>query len=185
MGLTALQSHSELKATPHSTEWCEIGRYRPLANCCPVAQAIAYSFIVARQITFRNKIPTAVSCGRSVFHDPRALEPKGPGGVLRGKAVVADDETGPTKALDGSHVLKSNRNDLTCRTHLAQLYPADTGRGRFPQHEKTHRASGPSSIIWSGGFETHIFLCLLAGLTAHCALAWYAPRGEMEYRRPP
>jgi hypothetical protein len=27
MGLTALQPHSELKATPRSTEWCEIGHY--------------------------------------------------------------------------------------------------------------------------------------------------------------
>jgi len=31
MGLTALQPHSEPKATPRSTEWCEIDR-RPLAN---------------------------------------------------------------------------------------------------------------------------------------------------------
>jgi phosphatidylserine/phosphatidylglycerophosphate/cardiolipin synthase-like enzyme len=29
----------------------------------------------------------------SVFYDPRALEPEGPGGVLHAKAVVADDET--------------------------------------------------------------------------------------------
>src|ERR1700747_2035587 len=29
---------------------------RPLAYCCPVAQAIACSFILALQITFRNKI---------------------------------------------------------------------------------------------------------------------------------
>jgi len=28
----------------------------------------------------------------SVFYDPRALEPEGPGGVLHAKAVVADDE---------------------------------------------------------------------------------------------
>src|SRR5580692_637218 len=32
---------------------------RPLANYCPVPQAIACSCILARQITFRNKIPTA------------------------------------------------------------------------------------------------------------------------------
>jgi phosphatidylserine/phosphatidylglycerophosphate/cardiolipin synthase-like enzyme len=29
----------------------------------------------------------------SVFYDPRALEPEGPGGVLHAKAVVADEET--------------------------------------------------------------------------------------------
>ena len=29
----------------------------------------------------------------SVFYDPRALDPEGPGGVLHAKAVVADDET--------------------------------------------------------------------------------------------
>ncbi len=28
-----------------------------------------------------------------VFHDPRALEPEGPGGVLHAKAVVADQDT--------------------------------------------------------------------------------------------
>jgi phosphatidylserine/phosphatidylglycerophosphate/cardiolipin synthase-like enzyme len=28
----------------------------------------------------------------SVFYDPRALDPEGPGGVLHAKAVVADDE---------------------------------------------------------------------------------------------
>jgi len=28
----------------------------------------------------------------SVFYDPRALDPQGPGGVLHAKAVVADDE---------------------------------------------------------------------------------------------
>ena len=32
---------------------------RPLANYCPVPQAIACSCILARQSTFRNKIPTA------------------------------------------------------------------------------------------------------------------------------
>src|SRR5215468_8341043 len=32
---------------------------RPLANYCPVPQAIACSCILARQITFRNKIPAA------------------------------------------------------------------------------------------------------------------------------
>ena len=30
---------------------------RPLANCCPIAQAIACALILALQITFRNKIP--------------------------------------------------------------------------------------------------------------------------------
>jgi phosphatidylserine/phosphatidylglycerophosphate/cardiolipin synthase-like enzyme len=29
----------------------------------------------------------------SVFYDPRALDPEGPGGVLHAKAIVADDET--------------------------------------------------------------------------------------------
>src|SRR6516162_2703372 len=52
MVLTVLQP----KETPRSTEWCEIGR--PLANCCHVPQAIAYCIILARQITFLNKIPT-------------------------------------------------------------------------------------------------------------------------------
>jgi phosphatidylserine/phosphatidylglycerophosphate/cardiolipin synthase-like enzyme len=28
----------------------------------------------------------------SIFYDPRALDPEGPGGVLHAKAVVADDE---------------------------------------------------------------------------------------------
>jgi hypothetical protein len=32
---------------------------RPLANCCPIPQAIECCFIVAREITFRNNIPVA------------------------------------------------------------------------------------------------------------------------------
>ena len=53
MGLTALQA----QATPCYTEWCKIGR--PLANCCPVPQAIACYVILPRQIRFRKKIPGA------------------------------------------------------------------------------------------------------------------------------
>src|ERR1700756_3952023 len=53
MVLTVLQP----KETPRSTEWCEIGR--PLANYCPVPQAIACSFILACQMIFRKKIPAA------------------------------------------------------------------------------------------------------------------------------
>ncbi len=34
----------------------------------------------------------------SVFYDPRALDPEGPGGVLHAKAVVADDEAFITSA---------------------------------------------------------------------------------------
>jgi hypothetical protein len=67
MGLTALQPQSEPKAIPRSTEWCQIGQRRPLANCCPVPQAIPCSFILARQITFRNKIPTVGVLRRPVL----------------------------------------------------------------------------------------------------------------------
>jgi phosphatidylserine/phosphatidylglycerophosphate/cardiolipin synthase-like enzyme len=38
------------------------------------------------------KIDWPGSSRPSVFYDPRALEPEGPGGVLHAKAVVADDE---------------------------------------------------------------------------------------------
>jgi hypothetical protein len=38
MELTALHPRPEPKATPCSTEWCEIAQHGPQANCCPVAQ---------------------------------------------------------------------------------------------------------------------------------------------------
>jgi hypothetical protein len=64
MDLDALQSQPELKTTPRSTEWWEIASTAPLVNCSPVPQAIACSFILVRQITFRNKIFIVyVSCG--------------------------------------------------------------------------------------------------------------------------
>jgi len=37
---------------------CEIGLYGSWQSCSPVPQTIACSFILARQIKFRNKIPT-------------------------------------------------------------------------------------------------------------------------------
>jgi hypothetical protein len=39
MGLPALQPQSELKATPRSTEWCEIVQRHPLANDGPASIA--------------------------------------------------------------------------------------------------------------------------------------------------
>jgi hypothetical protein len=35
MGLTVLEPHSEPKATPRSTDWCEIGQYGPLHTVNP------------------------------------------------------------------------------------------------------------------------------------------------------
>src|SRR5260221_7701675 len=60
VALTALQPQPEPKATPRSTEWCEKRPARPLANCCPVAQAIACSFILARKAGFGTKF---LPCG--------------------------------------------------------------------------------------------------------------------------
>src|SRR6516164_11731049 len=57
--LTALQLHSEPKATPRSYRVVRNPPAQRLAYCCPVAQTIACSFIVACQMTFRNKIPAA------------------------------------------------------------------------------------------------------------------------------
>jgi hypothetical protein len=65
MVLTALQAKSESKATPSSTDWWEIEL--TLANCCPVPQAIACYVIIARQIKFRNKIPTDTRLVVSAF----------------------------------------------------------------------------------------------------------------------
>ena len=59
--LDALQPEREPKATLGSTEWCELPAQR-LANCCPIAQEIGCSFILARQIRFRNKIPATCVC---------------------------------------------------------------------------------------------------------------------------
>ena len=58
MALTALQPHSEAKATPYSHRAVRKRPAQSLVNCCPVAKAIGCCFILARQITFRNKIPT-------------------------------------------------------------------------------------------------------------------------------
>jgi len=58
MDLTVLQPQFERKPTALSTEWCKIGLHGTWQSCCPVPQTIACSFIVARQIKFRNKIPT-------------------------------------------------------------------------------------------------------------------------------
>jgi hypothetical protein len=44
---------------------------RLLANRCLVAQAIAHHVILARQITFRNKIPTAGVLRRLVLSQTR------------------------------------------------------------------------------------------------------------------
>ena len=57
-GLTALRSQSEPKSCTTLHRAVPNRRARPLGNCCPVPQAIACSFILARQITCRNKIPT-------------------------------------------------------------------------------------------------------------------------------
>jgi hypothetical protein len=80
MALPAVQPQPELKATPRSTERCEIGQHGSLANCCPVPQAIGCSFILARHIMFRNKIPTVGILRRPVlittFGDRARLEIK-------------------------------------------------------------------------------------------------------------
>jgi hypothetical protein len=57
MALTALQPQPEPKATPRSAQWCQIGEHGPWQTVVPVPRAIASSFRVALQITFRNKIP--------------------------------------------------------------------------------------------------------------------------------
>jgi hypothetical protein len=58
MALTALQPQSDPKGSPRHTSGAKSAG-TALANCFPFAQAITCSFIVARQIRFRNKIPTA------------------------------------------------------------------------------------------------------------------------------
>ena len=67
MGLTALQPHSEPKATPRSTESCEIGPHGPWQTLVPFHKQLRVHLIVARQIRFRNKIPTVGVLRRSVF----------------------------------------------------------------------------------------------------------------------
>ena len=65
IGLTALQWRPEPKARQRSQEV----RNRPariLANYSPVPQATACSITLARQTTFRNKIPDAVVLRHSV-----------------------------------------------------------------------------------------------------------------------
>src|SRR5262252_1337410 len=65
MALTALQSQRQPQHDHARTERCRNRPARPLANCCPVAQAMAYCLILDFQLTFRNKIPAA--------RDPAAL----------------------------------------------------------------------------------------------------------------
>ena len=60
LGLRYHGSSRPSAATRSNTTLHRVVRNRParlLANCCPVAQTIACSFIVALQIRFRNKIP--------------------------------------------------------------------------------------------------------------------------------
>jgi len=62
MALAALQPQPEPKATPRSIEWCEIGRQGLWHTVVPLHEK-SRAFILARQITFRNKIPmTRVTC---------------------------------------------------------------------------------------------------------------------------
>jgi hypothetical protein len=53
MGLTALQPHSELKATPRSTQWCEIVQRHALANVGPASIA---SICISRGYQIRARI---------------------------------------------------------------------------------------------------------------------------------
>jgi hypothetical protein len=55
MVLTALQSHPQPETTPLSTEWCEKRPAQRLANCCPVAQAIAYYLQYRVRLRFGTK----------------------------------------------------------------------------------------------------------------------------------
>jgi hypothetical protein len=61
---------SATTATETKTTLHRVVRNRPaqrLVYCCPVARAIACSFILARQIIFRNKIPTVGVLRRPVL----------------------------------------------------------------------------------------------------------------------
>jgi hypothetical protein len=58
MDLTAPKPQFEPKSRARSTEWCKISLHGPLQSCCPSSQTLVYSFIVGRQIKFRNKTHT-------------------------------------------------------------------------------------------------------------------------------
>jgi hypothetical protein len=68
-------------------------RVRPLANCSPVPQAIACSLFLARQITFRNKIPPA-----GVQRFPVSINESFIQALLSGKGCVS---LGTTTRVDG------------------------------------------------------------------------------------
>src|SRR6516164_10408069 len=59
MALTALQSPPRPAAIPRSHQVVRNWPARPPSSCCPVARAISCCVILSRQITFRNRIPTA------------------------------------------------------------------------------------------------------------------------------
>ena len=65
MGSTALQPHSEPKATPRSTEWCEIGHQGSWHTVVPLHEQSRVT--VAREIALRNKIPAARVLRRPVL----------------------------------------------------------------------------------------------------------------------
>jgi len=67
MGLTALLPQSKPKATPRSTEWCEIGQHGPWQTFVPFHKQLRVHLMVARQIRFRNKIPTVGVLRRRVL----------------------------------------------------------------------------------------------------------------------
>jgi hypothetical protein len=89
-GAFGLRAHSPRRSaaatsTDSNTPPHRVVRNRPawpLANCCPAAQAIACSFIVARQIRFRNKIPPA-----RVLRRQRLSRAAKPLGLVRRHAV--------------------------------------------------------------------------------------------------
>src|SRR5580704_19256973 len=58
MGLTVLRPPSGPKSSTKLRPVVQNRQTRPLANCCLVPQTIARSFILARQVTCRNKIPS-------------------------------------------------------------------------------------------------------------------------------
>ena len=63
--LDVLQRQPQPTAKPPAHRVVRNRPARPLANCCHVPQAVARSFILARQIMFRNKIPAAFGDGAS------------------------------------------------------------------------------------------------------------------------
>jgi hypothetical protein len=67
MALTALQPQPEPKATPRSAEWCEIGRQSDWHSVVRLHEQSRVPVTLARQITFRNKIPTVGVLRRPVL----------------------------------------------------------------------------------------------------------------------